>query len=543
MGQLYIVTKGEPPRTVLLSGLNTLGRHPSQSIQLLDKLVSKAHAAIVEREGRYFVRDVGSRNGTLLNDHALEGEKPLVSGDELALGDTVCRYTDQAALRAENMPRVNISSADIFQGGLQQKLAHETAAEFRPVAELTNHEQLQADYERLRLSHELRKELANELEQDRILEKILEYLLEQMGVERGAFLLVDDEGNMVPRMSRSKEGGGEDGQVEELSISQTILQTVVEEKSAVISNDAQLDSRFQGAQSIIVQGIRSTMCVPLLTSSQEVMGVIHLDNRIESGAFQERDLSIVQGLADQAAMAIENTRLVEEAKGAALSRQSFERLLSPNLVEKVLSGELAVNRGGELRSVTVLFSDIRGFTQMSEDQPAPEIVKLLNEYFEVMVEVVFSNFGTLDKFMGDGLMAIWGAPVAGSDDAYFAIRAALEMKTELARLNEQRILRGEQSLEIGIGIDTGTIVAGYLGSTKTMSYTVVGSAVNRAARLCGIASPGDILVSDAALQAAGAQRIQVETREAVQLKGIREPFGLSHVYGLSAGSEPDESNS
>ena len=125
----------------------------------------------------------------------------------------------------------------------------------------------------------------------------------------------------------------------------------------------------------------------------------------------------MQGLADQAAMAIENTRLVEEAKGAALSRQSFERLLSPNLVEKVLSGELAVNRGGELRTVTVLFSDIRGFTQMSEDQPAPEIVKLLNEYFEAMVEVVFANFGTLDNFLGDGLMAIWGAPVAGEDEA------------------------------------------------------------------------------------------------------------------------------
>ena len=187
MGQLYIVTKGEAPRTVLLSGLNTLGRHPSQSIQLLDKLVSKAHAAIVEREGNFFVRDVGSRNGTLLNDAELDGEKQLESGDELALGDTVCRFTSRANLRTENNLRVNISSADIFQGGLQQKIAHETATEFRPVAELKNQEQLQADYERLRLSHELRKELANELELDRILEKILEYLLDQMGVERGAF--------------------------------------------------------------------------------------------------------------------------------------------------------------------------------------------------------------------------------------------------------------------------------------------------------------------------------------------------------------------
>ena len=317
---------------------------------------------------------------------------------------------------------------------------------------------------------------------------------------------------MVPRLSKSKDIRNSANDQEELSISQTILQTVVDEKSAVISNDARLDSRFQGAQSIIVQGIRSTMCVPLLNSGKEVMGVIHLDNRIESGAFQERDLSIVQGLADQAAMAIENTRLVEEAKGAALSRQSFERLLSPNLVEKVLSGELAVNRGGELRTVTVLFSDIRGFTQMSEDQPAPEIVKLLNEYFEAMVEVVFANFGTLDKFMGDGLMAIWGAPVAGEDDAYYAIRAALEMKQELARLNATRSLRGEQELEIGIGIDTGSIVAGYLGSTKTMSYTVVGSAVNRAARLCGVAAPGDILVSDATLNAADPVRVEAESR-------------------------------
>ena len=106
------------------------------------------------------------------------------------------------------------------------------------------------------------------------------------------------------------------------------------------------------------------------------------------------------------------------------------------------------------------------------------------------------------------------------------------MKQELARLNATRSLRGEQELEIGIGIDTGSIVAGYLGSTKTMSYTVVGSAVNRAARLCGVAAPGEILVSDATLNAADPVRVEAESREPVELKGIREPFSLCHVRGL-----------
>ena len=253
MGQLYIVTKGEAPRTVLLSGLNTLGRHPSQSIQLLDKLVSKAHAAIVEREGNFFVRDVGSRNGTLLNDAELDGEKQLESGDELALGDTVCRFTLKEPCERKTTS-VNISSADIFQGGLQQKIAHETATEFRPVAELKNQEQLQADYERLRLSHELRKELANELELDRILEKILEYLLDQMGVERGAFLLVDEEGAMCLASPRAKTSGILPTIRRNCLISQTILQIVVDEKSAWISNDARLIAVSGGPNRLSFRG-------------------------------------------------------------------------------------------------------------------------------------------------------------------------------------------------------------------------------------------------------------------------------------------------
>lgn len=532
MSRLVIHTEGAEVREVLLGPLNTIGRHPSQSIQLLDKLVSKAHATILQEDGKYVVKDVGSRNGTLVNEMKLSQSQSLAKDDEIVMGSTRCIFKEDEGERTR-IHRVNISSGDGLQSAMQSMVAQDEACQFLPEAEVDDVQQLRSDYERLRLSHLLREELANELDLDNILEKIFLYLFENMGVDRGAFLLYDKSGELQPRLSRRRPGldltgyGDED----EISISRTILSKVVDEKSAIMSNDARVDSRFAGAQSIILQGIRSTICVPLLTHAKEVLGVMHLDNLLESGAFEERDLSIVQGLADQAAMAIETTQLVDEAKGAALTRQSFERLLSPNLVEKVISGELAVNRGGELREVTILFSDIRGFTEMSENQPAPEIVQLLNDYFEAMVEIVFDNNGTLDKFMGDGLMAMWGAPVTGTKDAYEAVCAALEMQAEVSRMNVARVGAGERPIEIGIGIDTGLIVAGYLGSTKTMSYTVVGSAVNRAARLCGIATPGQVLVSETTLECIE-NDVVAEMLPAVELKGIRGPVSRANIQAV-----------
>jgi adenylate cyclase len=180
----------------------------------------------------------------------------------------------------------------------------------------------------------------------------------------------------------------------------------------------------------------------------------------------------------------------------AATRERFQRLLSPDLAERVVSGELKVEKGGKDRVATVLFVDIRGFTTISENSQASDVLRLLNEYYEVLVEVVFDHEGTVDKFIGDEMMVIWGAPVVHDDDPYRAVMAALEMKTALAEFNRKRLDTGRAEIKFGIGINTGNLMAGYIGSSHTMSYSVIGDTVNTASRLCAAAKPDQILVSE-----------------------------------------------
>jgi adenylate cyclase len=201
------------------------------------------------------------------------------------------------------------------------------------------------------------------------------------------------------------------------------------------------------------------------------------------------------------------------------------------VAERVLSGELEVKKGGQLvPECTVFNSDIRGFTRMSEGAPPESIVEMLNEYFELMVETVFKYEGTLDKFMGDGIMALWGAPVVHPDDPALSVECALEQLEVLARFNKLREEYDRPPLGMGIGIHTGPLVAGYIGSSKSLSYTVIGDTANTSARLCGIAQAGQVLVSEQTLLRLGS-RYLVEELPPAHLKGKEKPFRLFDVRG------------
>ncbi len=186
----------------------------------------------------------------------------------------------------------------------------------------------------------------------------------------------------------------------------------------------------------------------------------------------------------------------EKMERDAATREKFSRLLSPDLAEMVVNGELKVEKGGVNRVATVMFVDIRGFTTLSSNTKAADILQLLNDYYETLVDIVFHHEGTVDKFMGDGMMVIWGAPVNHPDDPARAVQAGLDMLKALEEFNFDRISRGGSAIEVGIGINTGDVVAGYIGSNRTMSYSVIGDAVNIASRLCSAAGPRQVLISE-----------------------------------------------
>src|SRR5688500_8296936 len=165
---------------------------------------------------------------------------------------------------------------------------------------------------------------------------------------------------------------------------------------------------------------------------------------------------------------------------------------------------------------------------MSEGATAGVINELLNEYFELMVETLFKYEGTLDKFMGDGIMALWGAPVMHPDDALRAVSCAVEQMEVLGRFNRRRLEQSQPTLAIGIGVHTGPLVAGYIGSSKALSYTVIGDTANTSARLCGIAAAGQILLSEQTLNKVQG-RFEVEELQPAQLKGKEKAFRVFNL--------------
>jgi adenylate cyclase len=233
----------------------------------------------------------------------------------------------------------------------------------------------------------------------------------------------------------------------------------------------------------------------------------------------------------------ERRKAQEKIERDRLTRLRFQRLLSPDLAEMVVSGELKVEKGGVARVATVMFIDIRGFTAMSENTSPDEVLQMLNEYFELVVEVVFRFEGTVDKFMGDEIMVIWGAPVSHNDDPIRAVRAALDIHTELAKFNATRLAEGKSEIKIGIGINTGSLVAGYIGSTRAMSYSVIGDTVNTASRLCAAAKAGQILISENSLGLSG-DIFQLEELGAIQAKGKFNPIRIFNVRGEKSAALP-----
>lgn len=511
MGARLILVKGEGPSEYMLTAFNTIGRHPDNTVQVLDRIVSKEHCRITRGpQGGYILRDVGSLNGSFVNGQRVT-EARLSSGDELSMGNTILRFEDDEEQQTAPPAASHFTvMTDMLQSQVRSRVDANTR--FLPAAEIDDFESLKADYEKLRIAHELSQKLSVDTKLDDLLQKIVDETFQLIKADRAVILLVDqDSGELVPRYVKQKREG------EEIQLSKSILAEVQNNKRAVLSSDAMLDERFKASKSIIMQGIRSTMAVPLLYADR-IVGVMHMDSTLTTGAFTEKDLTLFQGIATQAATAIENHRLAKKIEREAGQRAQFQRLLSPNLVDQIVRGALQLDQGGTKREVTMLFADIRGFTHMSERHTPEEMVKTLNDYFEVMVDVLFAHGGTLDKYVGDEIIGLFGAPVPLPDAADRAIRCGLEMQRALAEFNRVRQSAGLEAINIGVGINTGPVIAGAIGSSRTLQYTVIGDAVNVAARLCNVAKAGEVLFSEFTMQSARGS-VNAEKREPVQVKG------------------------
>jgi adenylate cyclase len=483
----------------------TIGRHPQSTLQLGDREMSKEHAIVEAIGGGYRVRDLGSSNGTFVNGQRIR-EHVLQDGDEVRLGATRIVFRTRSVTAAAARPAGPSPQTGLRRGGFSvlepgsnmfssviASVPGEEATQFRPAAAIQGLDALRADYEKLRAALEFHRQVGAETDTEGVLEKTLSTSFEMLKADNGAILLRDAQGNLsIARVRRRQLGAGVPE--EQVVVSATLIKRVIDSREGVLTADAVMDERFVASKSIVAQGIRSALAVPLIAKN-EVLGVLFLDTRERTGAFTDRDLRVASAIGSQSAAVLEAAELRRRLHDQERQRDNLARFLPPVLVDRVTQGQLQLQDAGELRQVTVLFSDIRGFTSFAENSEPREVVSMLKDYFELMAEVVFNHRGIVDKFIGDAVMALWGAPEALDDGPLRACHAALEMQAKLAAFNVQRRAEGRPEIGVGFGINSGLAVVGVMGSSRRPEYTAIGDTVNVASRLCGLAEPGQVLVS------------------------------------------------
>jgi adenylate cyclase len=472
-----------------------IGRALENDIVLNHAIVSRYHAEIVVNGRDVWVRDTNSRNGVFVNRLRIK-EEQLRDGDVVQIGPFELRFEERAA------QNVVLDDSRYFP------VASEASGVVVP--------ELNID---LREFFRIVRRLNLIINMGELLDAIVEEVLRLIPAQR-ALLLLKRENELVPRVIYPPLR-------QEVVISSTIVRKALEAGEVVLTRDARLE--IGGTESIISANIRSALCAPLLVE-QGAIGLIYLDSPGRD-RFGSRERDLLAAIANQAAVTIERARLTEELRKQEASRQLFERFVSPSVARDVAS---YFSEHGRLREpqeliVSVLFADVKGFSSLSERLSPREVQDLLNEYLHEMTEVIFQHNGTLDKYIGDGIMAIFGAPQVNEYQDYHttaiqAVDAALDMIEAHRRLIEK--LDPSKAFDFRIGINTGPVYAGFFGTRQRLEYTVIGDTVNTAARLESRADLNSVLISEATRNAIGDAFILQEMGD-YQLKGKAQ---LVHTY-------------
>jgi adenylate cyclase len=538
-----IYQDGDTPQTYSFeSGEVVIGRSPECQIVLRDFGISRTHARVVVDDDEVRVLDLGSKNGTQV-DGVLVKDATLKDGACITLGKFQLTFSGALESRIvldEEKPLSEEAGTIIRSVGELSRLLEEVPGPKEPTGEKPVPAELQ-DIEKSNRILKILTKVAGILIAVRpvedVLRQVMDIVFDHVPADRGFLMLEEESGSehLIPMVVKHRDpSAGED----RITVSKTITDRVTKDRVAILTSDAMVDPRFGAGDSIRFHGIRSAMCAPLWHEEQ-VIGIIHVDSPMLTNCFTENDLDVLTALANYAAVAIERARLHQKIVAEEKKRERLGRFLSPQVASRILAASDAQSAElgpPEVREVSVLFADIVGFTSVSEKMSPSSVALLLNGYLSRMTDVIFRYEGTLDKYMGDGVMAVFGAPLDMPDHAARSIRAGLEMQQRLAEWNSERTEGPE--LQIRIGINTGKAVAGEIGSVNKMEYTVLGDTVNTASRLeSSVAKPGMVVIGENTHASVG-DEFDCTALGSMSLKGKEREVQVFEVVGM-ANEGPD----
>ncbi len=543
----------------------SIGRAQENDIVLNDRRVSRRHAQIIAENGGFKLIDgyyVGGEIQRSVNRIFVNGqpqlEKILASGDLITIGASRLEVEriEEVKPSPTFMPKVTTErtievSSSAIPAGVNyddQPLGHtqmlisaseiigskQTTASSFEASPVTPAEIkiLRRKAQILEMLYEMSKTLGTVFDLKEIFAQATDLIFRGTPADRVVALLAEEtldgkilDYSMYPIAVKTRDEKME-AMTEKLTISRTITQKVMRDKVALLSQDAKTDAQFSGAESIVSQGVRSTICAPLVTESN-VHGVVYADRLDPFSTFTQEDLELISAVAAQTAVTVETVKAHKRLAREEVARANYSRFMPEYVVKQLLENPDSFRLGGANQTITVLFADIRGFTALSEvENKNPEkVVGLLNRYFTAMSDIIFKNGGTLDKYIGDGLMAIFGAPTASPQDADNALQTAIEMQRAVENVNREFKAEGIRPIEIGLGLHTGVATVGYIGSEQRSEYTAIGDTVNIASRLESNAKGGQILISEATAKTAE-KSFSIVPQTPLQVKNRIEPISL-----------------
>ncbi len=461
----------------------SIGRYPTCDIVLPSNEVSRHHAILTPVGTSYFIEDNGSANGTFVNNNLVDRKK-LENGDVIKIGDFTLKFFSKES-------EVNLK--DNFETNKNKTFAI-------PVSQLTKLEQTPI-LERIAIETQLKiidvileasKTLLNSDNLGLVLDRVMELVFKFLNADRGFLMLYDEEkGELVPKVTKHKKNNKEG-----ITFSRSIVDKVFNEGVSILTEDATSDERFSQIESVIIKRIHSCMCVPLWIN-EKIIGIIYIDSIIYRKQFNKVDLYLLSVIATLAATAIEKFRLNSELKKEKKIIERLGRYESPNVISKITSTTEDILQfvKPEKREITVFFCDIVNFTALTERVSPEEISRILKTFFNIITEIVFENEGTLDKYIGDAAMIIFGAPFPQKDHADKALKTAIKIQKAAQELNISD--KFENNFMLRIGINSGIAMCGDIGSDRRLDYTCIGDTVNLASRLeSQVAKPGEIVIGE-----------------------------------------------
>jgi len=529
----------------------TIGRAPDNHVVLDDPRASRHHAHIKPNDdGSFMVIDGIFVNGQIkrsANKVYVNGEQKfehqLRDGDRVTIGASTLKFEQAkeertADLSYDDKPlghtQLLMSAKDVLNTVLRQSdpslsMGVTTVPRGDKVLE-----SLQRKANILGEIYEMSKALGAGFDLDKIFKMATDIIFRSTPADRVVALLADgivteqnaDEAKLFPIATRARDEKLEQ-HARKMTIGRTITRKVMKDRVALLSQDAAADEQFAGVDSIVSQGVRSTICAPLFTESG-VHGALYADRLDPFSAFKPDDLELISAVAAQTAIAVENVRAHERLAKEEVARANYSRFLPEYVVKQMLENPNSFKLGGVTQTITILFADIRGFTRISEHEQPEKIVQLLNRYFSAMTDIIFAHGGTLDKYLGDGMMALFGAPTVTPKDAANAMSAAVAMQRRMLSINDELRAEGYPEIGVGIGLHTGEVIVGYIGSERRSEYTAIGDSVNTASRLESNAKAGEILVSEVTAKAAQS-RYQLVPRDPISVKNREQPVPLFEV--------------